>query len=299
MRITNRTMAKTYLNDLNRNLQNMSKCQDQLSSGKEIRRPSDDPFNVSRSIDLNSTIERNNQYLTNIQDGSSWIKTTDETLGNISDQLMRLGTLVNASANGTNSDAQYYAYKTEIEQIINGIADLGNANFAGKYIFAGQKTTTKPFQLVKDADGNITGEIAYSGDTGAIKREISPNVVMDINVTGDMIFAGDLNNTLKSIETALTNNDKAALTNLVGTVETSRDNILKIRAEMGAKANRMEFAEKKNESETDNMTEVLTKVEDIDLPAKTIEAKIADNVYNAALMASSRVLQHTLLDFLR
>jgi flagellar hook-associated protein 3 FlgL len=77
MRVTNQMMSKSFLKDLNRNQNYMKRINDQLTSGKEIRRPSDNPFKVARSMQLNSDINANTQYNENIKDTINWLDTTD------------------------------------------------------------------------------------------------------------------------------------------------------------------------------------------------------------------------------
>lgn len=294
MRITNKVLTRTYLANLNRNLENMSKLQNQQASGKELRRPSDSPFYVSRSIELNSSINRNSQYLRNIQDAQGWLKTTDVALEQIGNSLLRLNEIVNAAVNGTNSDTQLEAYKQEAIQVISGIAQSGNANYNGKYIFGGYSTTTPPF--TDNGGGNVD---SAGPSTEEIKREIAPGVVVGINVTADDINLGTPgSDLLKRIVDNLQPGHSAELSNLIGDIDDARDNILNLRAEIGAKMNRMDSAEKRNEEESYNMTEVLAPIEDIDVAEKAMQVNVAEAVYQASLMTGAKILQPTLLDFL-
>src|SRR5690554_6008603 len=117
MRITNQSMLHNYLNNLNRNLARMAKYQDQMSSGKEIRRPSDDPFAVTRSMSLHTSINQNNQYLRNIEDSIGWVDMTDSALGNIGDILNRLRELVIKGANGSLAVTDRNAVRDEVVQL--------------------------------------------------------------------------------------------------------------------------------------------------------------------------------------
>jgi flagellar hook-associated protein 3 FlgL len=304
MRITNKYLVKTFLSDLNINLENMKKYQEQLSSGKEIRRPSDDPFAVTRSMTLNSSINRNTQYQRNIEDSIGWLDTADTALGQIGDSLQRIRELMLAASNGTNTKSEMDAYMAEIQQKIEEIAQSGNTNFDGRYIFGGTLTTDKPFDVSKDG----SSEISYNGNNQIIKREISPGVTIDINVNGSQMLAGtdvigvdhDMASALKNVVSALNKGDCSALSgDLIDDVQANIDNILRLRADVGAKSNRMESAKSKNEDETINMTEMLSKVEDIDIAEKVMQYKVMESVYQASLMTGSKIIQPSLIDFLR
>lgn len=308
MRITNQGMLNNYLNNLNRNLTQMQKYQDQLSSGKEIRRPSDDPFAVTRSMSLHTSINQNDQYLRNIEDSLGWTDMTDTALGSMGDIMNRLRELTIQGANGTLSDTDQGAVQDEVEQLIDQIAQIGNTNYDGRYIFAGQDTTKPPFS----ATDNV---LKYKETTEATEftdqmlvREISQNVTMEINIPGNWIIQGkhddeltaDLPTTLNSIVNALETGDTEALGgDLLGQLDEHIDNILALRSEMGAKYNRLEAAKGKNEEETFNMTELMSKTEDIDLAEKTMQYMTMENVYRASLSTGAKIMQPTLLDFLR
>lgn len=299
MRITNKTLVNTFLNNINNNLTNMKKYQDQMTSGKEIRKPSDDPFGATRSMELNTAINRNEQYLRNIDDSIGWLDTTDTALGQINDSLQRIRVLMESSASGTKTQSDIDANKMEIIQKIGEITQAGNTMFDGKYIFAGNQTTKAPFE------SNSSGDISYLGDDGPINREIAPSVILKINATGEKIMNGagiNLGVTLSSIRDALSLNsaDFPKISgSLLEDITKQIDNVLSLRGEAGAKSNRMESAKAKNEEETYNTTEILSKVEDIDLAEKIMQYKLMENVYNSSLMTSAKILQPSLIDFLR
>lgn len=299
MRITNKTMVNTFLNNLNNNLTKMSKYQDQMTSGKEIRKPSDDPFGATRSMELNTAINRNDQYLRNIDDSIGWLDTTDTALGQVNDSLQRIRELMISSASGTKTQTDIDANKMEIIQRIEEITQAGNTMFDGKYIFAGNQTTAVPFENIS------SGVISYVGDDGPVNRELAPNVTLKINVTGEKMMNGagiNLGATLSSIKNALDLNspDFPKISgDLLGDIAKQIDNVLNLRGETGAKSNRMESAKAKNEEETYNTTEILSKVEDIDLAEKIMQYKVMENVYNSSLMTNAKILQQSLIDFLR
>lgn len=303
MRVTNRTMLNNYLNNLNRNLRQMSKYQDQLSSGKEIRRPSDDPFKVTRSMSLHTSLNQNDQYLRNIEDSIGWVDITDSALGNLGDVMNRLRELmIKGSNDGALADSDSSAIKDEMVQLIEQVVQIGNANYDGRYIFGGQNTTEPPFRMDTSGGGNI---IVYDGDSNMLKREISQNVVIEVNIPGEWIMNSkdgslDLAGTLNGIITAIENGDSSQLGGtLLEDVDVHIDNFLALRSEAGAKANRLEAAKMKNEEESFNMTELLSKTEDIDFAEKIMQYMMMENIYLASLSTGAKIMQPSLLDFLK
>lgn len=299
MRVTNQGLLHNYLSNLNRNLTYLSKFQNQLSSGKEIHRPSDDPFGSTRVMSLRSSLAQNKQYLRNIEDSMGWIDMTDTALGNMGDILTRIKELSIQGFSGTMAENDRHAVEVEVKQLINQLAQIGNTKYDGKYIFAGSATTQRPFSVNGDM-------LSYNGTDRVLEREISERVSLVINIPGNWINEGrfvgelteDLASTLNKLVSALATteeNDESHIEKL----EEHIDNILALRAEMGAKYNRLEAAKHKNEEETLNMTELLSKTEDIDFAGKIMEYMTLQNVYMASLSTGAKIMMPTLLDFLR
>lgn len=299
MRVTNQGLLHNYLSNLNRNLTYLSKFQNQLSSGKEIHRPSDDPFGSTRVMSLRNSLAQNKQYLRNIEDSMGWIDMTDTALGNMGDILTRIKELSIQGFSGTMAENDRHAVEVEVKQLINQLAQIGNTKYDGKYIFAGSATTQRPFSVNGDM-------LSYNGTDRVLEREISERVSLVINIPGNWInegrFAGelteDLASTLNKLVSALATteeNDESHIEKL----EEHINNILALRAEMGAKYNRLEAAKHKNEEETLNMTELLSKTEDIDFAGKIMEYMTLQNVYMASLSTGAKIMMPTLLDFLR
>ncbi|HZK34614.1 MAG TPA: flagellar hook-associated protein FlgL [Bacillota bacterium] len=299
MRVTNQGMLHNYLNNLNRNLTMLSKYQNQLSSGKEIRRPSDDPFGATRAMSLRSSLTQNEQYLRNIEDSMGWTDMTDSALGSMGDILTRIKELSVQGLSDTMDDNDRYTIEVEVKQLTQQIAQIGNTKYDGRYIFGGQETTKSPFSVNGDT-------LEYAGTNSILEREISERVSLGINIPGSWInegrFEGDLSEdlatTLNNIVAALSTGDDSAEP-VIGKLEEHIDNVLALRAEMGAKYNRLEAAKHKNEEESLNMTELLSKTEDIDFAGKIMEYMTMQNVYMASLSTGAKIMMPTLLDFLR
>ncbi len=330
MRITSGMMKNNYLNGMTTNLNNMQTLNKQLTSGKEISRPSDNPYKVARSMQLNTDINTNKQYNENIKDTINWLNTTDTALGQVTNVIQRVRELMVSSGNASYGSNEQKAISDEINQRIEEVAQILNSNFDGKYVFGGTKTSSKP--LGSDIDG-ITGNtylyfVDKSGnkldleDTSTYTKnqlemlgtkmniEISQGVEMEYNVTAKevLICKNDngkqvnLMNLLSNITSNLKSSNSSDRVKVVGEnladIDSVVSNLLKLRAEVGAKQNRMDSAQTKNEDENYNMTDILSKTEDIDFTEKTIEFTIAQTVYQASLQICAQVLPKSLLDYL-
>lgn len=192
MRITNKMMTNDFLNDMQTNLQNMSTIQQQMSSGKEISKPSDDPFKTTKVLQLQSNIADNNQYKTNIQDASDFLSTTDTALGQANDVLQRINELLVSAGNAGYTQDERSSIKDEINQDVGQLAQVLNTNFDGKYIFGGTRATTKPVDVLNPVTTSVGSVTASAGApagsitgtyTGSSSTNYEVKLVTDTSVT--------------------------------------------------------------------------------------------------------------------
>lgn len=331
MRVTNGMMSSRFLKDVRSNLTNLSKLNRQLTSGKEISRPSDDPFKVARSMQLHSDIGANTQYNTNITDTINWLDTTDTALDQLNNTFQRVRELMVSAGNASYGPDERKAIRDEINERVNEAAQIMNTSFDGKYVFGGTKTNSKPLGTEIDP---ITGsnEIYLSGKDGEklfldstekniknqigmiksdLNVEISKGVSVEYGVSAmDVLMFTDSNgkevnvmSLFKEIGDNLASDDQSKIDKVtnegLAAMDQVMSNLLKVRSEVGSMQNRMESAKEQNEAENFNMTDILSQTEDIDIAEKTMEATVAQTAYIASLQTGAKVLQPSLMDFLR
>lgn len=305
-------MTTSFMRNLNRNLNQMQKYHNQLSSGKLVSKPSDNPMLVAKIMDLDNTIMQNKQYNTNIKDTLGWVETQDSSLSGVSGTLNRVRELIVYAANGSLADTDRQAIKDEMIMKVGELADALNTNFDGRYIFGGQKTTEKPFEVIKvDSDGNVPidpdtkplyEKLIYNGDKNNISREISSGVEVTLITDGSKITGDDnkLGGLLKDIIKAMDTGDTNSLSgDLLGKIDTQIDDVLRVRSQVGAIHNRLEASQSRNETENLNISKLLSEREDIDIAEKYMEFSVMKSVYQASLQVGAQILQPSLLDFLR
>ncbi len=294
MRVTQGMIVGNFLSNLNNSFRDMDKIQRQLSTGRKITKPSDDPVAIASSLRLRSGLAETDKYTANVAQATSWLNSTDTALGQVGDLLQQTRDLVVRGASGTMPQTSMEAIANEIYQIREQLLQVGNTTHDGRYIFGGFQTTAAPFDVT-------TG--AYSGDvTADIEYEIGVNIKLNINVTGQDAFlgAGDVFTLLSDIETDLRNGDASSLSNSrIGAVDTAIDNLLSIRADVGARTNRLELTKTRLEEGNINLSSLLSSVEDVNVAEAITQLKMQENSYRTALSAGARIIQPTLMDFLR
>lgn len=396
MRITTNLMTKSYLSDLNTNLENMTKLERQLSTGKAIQKPSDDPFKAYRTMQLNYSITSNVRYLENIEEAITWADSTDTALGQMGSVMQRIRELTVQSGDGSYDKNQLYSIQAEIEQLKDQLMQIGNTEIDGRYIFGGESTINIPFS-------NNNGFIMYSGSDKGLSKELAQGVSVDIasvgnefsvdssnegnmvslfanntaviknnSLSGDISISGTYdiskgcnsihmevlsaeNKKVTSVKVTITNSDgistdsivtpengeidltdelgikisisdsmenKAgntydfdvkpsvmdeiinnlkngkSATEFLDKVDKKIDKLLTMRADCGAIQNRLDTMKSKNEDQSLNLKELLSKTSDVDIVEAYIQYSTLKNMYVASLKTGAQIIQPSLLDYL-
>jgi flagellar hook-associated protein 3 FlgL len=299
LRVTSQMTARNTLRDLQGNLTSLADLQRKMSSGKQITRPSDDPYGASRALELRNEVAGLQQYQKNVDDGTAWLDASDTALGKIGDAVQRIRELVVRSGNDSGGARAREAAAAEIDQLIETIKQEANVQYAGRYIFSGTATDRTPYTL--------GGPDTFGGNVDGINREIGPSVELTVNtdisgLLGNGQGAADnlLLHTLRDIADDLRANDGDRLRSTdIQRLDTSFDRLNAIRADIGARTNRMDIAGSRLALLEQNSIRLLSDVEDADTPKTLIEYTTQQAAYNMALKAGANVVQNSLMDFLR
>lgn len=308
MRITNNMIARNAVNNLNAHLRRQEKLHYELASGKRIRVPSDDPAATSHSMRLHSDLTHTQQYRANIGSALSWLQATDAVLDEVGQALHRARELAVYGANGVLTDDARDALAQEVHQIVQHMVDLANSSHAGLYLFSGTETLTKPYEVTLGPDGSISVS-PYQGDNAERRYEIASGVTIAVNVVGSDVF-GDVDgagNTtgifgaVTKLYNALSDPDNwnSLTQEALAELDDALDGLLRVRADVGARANRLELAGARMHELELNVEQLIHDTENVDIARAIIDLKVSENSYRAALASGARIIQPTLLDFLR
>lgn len=309
MRITNNMLINNMINYIGSNLTRMDKYQAQLATGKKIQVPSDDPVVAARALKLRTDVAEIKQYKRNLDDATSWLEITEDTLAKIGDILQRARELTVQGSTGSTSADDMQKINAEMKQLREQLIQMGNATYAGRYIFSGYKTDQKLL--------NADGSFAINVDTSAenITYEIGIGDSININVTGGDLFnnGGDASNTAVPPATAtgkmisdfneliaqLDAGNHDAVGSMLSEIDADMDNLLRVRADVGARLNRLELTANRLDSDNLNFTKLMSQNEDIDMAETIINLQNEENVYRASLAGGARIIMPSLIDFLR
>ena len=294
MRITQRAVALTSLQGLNRNLDAVGKLQQQLTSGRLISTPSDSPTGTNKAMQIRADQAAAAQQNRNISDAKGWLEQTDSALREMSDTSRRVRDLtVQALSTGFSTAGSMHALATETESLREGLLSLANAKIGGRPLFGGVTSGEKAYN-------STTG--AWEGTAGTpVTRRISDAETLRVDLSGPEAF-GPPGNDLFAIVGRIADHmatDPTQLATDLADLDAAMKTMTKALSDVGARAARLERVEQVNADRQLTLHSALAETENIDLPNTIMNLEMQKVGYEAALAATAKALQPTLLDFLR
>jgi flagellar hook-associated protein 3 FlgL len=292
-RVTEQSMSTKALSDLQRSAARGQKIQNQISGGKILTRPSDSPTGTVTSLQLRGEVRATQQYSRNADDGLGWLGTIQDKLGDVSQQIIRVRDLTVQGLNSTSTDpGAREALATEIDQIKDTLVGEANTKYMGRPVFGG----TTAGDVAYDGGGN------YVGDAGQTTRTVGPNSKVRIEANGPEAFGTgntQLFQVLTDISKDIRANDTTTLGDDLTHLDTAHDLLNSTLSDVGARYNRVTQMKQSADDHLLSVSSQLSDIEDVDLPKAIMELQIQQTSYQAALAATARVIQPSLIDFLR
>jgi flagellar hook-associated protein 3 FlgL len=289
IRVTQGQMSAATLRGLQSALGQMQTTQAQLSSGKRIGVPSDDPSGTATAMTLRSQQAADEQYLRNIDMVSARLNVTDSTMTSISERLRSVRQLLVQAQNGALSTASRTALASQASALKGEIVGLYNTTYLDRPVFGGTITGT---QAVDPTTG------AYLGNDQPVTARISRDATIRIDVKGTDVAADTVPALLDRIV-----NDLASGTAIppadFDDLDAASSTVLQALGDIGAREARIDATRSNVDSQRLDLTARISENEDVDLPATIMTLQSQQVAYQAALGASAKILQTSLLDYLR
>lgn len=315
MRVTNQMMTRTMIDNINTSASKIQDYLEQTASGKRISKPSDDPVGTARLLNTKAAIKKQEQYGANIKNAVSWLDNADDTLATATSILQRCRDLAVRGCTATITDDSMRVMADEVNEMIAQLVGIGNTEYNGRYVFGGGKSGQPPFSIASQADGRIETVQFISADYDAslldptyqqnveIARGVSINIAagekfFHTGADGTVQLNGVFNE-LIALRRNLDQGDQAAVNAQLNSLDQITDNLLLERATLGAKAIRMETALDRAEAYQLELSKVESRLEDADYAAVAINLSTQQTVYQATLAVSAKVMQTSLIDFLK
>ncbi|MFS4458455.1 flagellar hook-associated protein FlgL [Bdellovibrio sp. HCB2-146] len=360
MRVADKMQFNQVNQNLTKNRSEMADLQNQAATQKRINKPSDDPLASARVLAARTEERGNQQFIKNINNAKAFLEFSDQSLGELSDILVRAKELAISQSNDASGNAETrMVTASEIEQIYNQSIQIGNRKLGERYIFGGYSTQKTPF----DHNGN------YSGDDGDMKIQTQKDSFVAMNLAGNKVFLGrglggdgivraryetpttvealkdlkveeqerertnreieenyietrgpaslrinsptgkqdpvtggagiNIFSTLKDLQISLTTNDKEGVQSALDSLDQAISQVVLSRAEVGSRImavnNTMDSLQK---AVVDNKV-TASQLEDADAFQVISDINKSDSALKATLETSGKLIQRSLLDFLR
>ncbi|UWZ53620.1 flagellar hook protein [Dactylosporangium aurantiacum] len=286
-------MASNTLANLQVNLARNQQLQEQLSSGKLLTKASDSPGGAVIAMQHRADVATLNQYSRNADDGIGWLSMADTALTSASTQMNRARELVlsGLSSGSAGSAEAREAIALEVDNLRESMLNLANTTYLDRPVFGG----TTSGAVAYDKNG------VYQGDDGKINRSISGNATVRVDTSAEAVFGpepGNVFNLLGKIASDLRTNP-AGLQADLAEVDTAQKRIQAGLSGVGSRYNQVSEMQQTAQNRVLDLRAQLSDVEDIDLPKTITELALQQTAYQAALAATAKVIQPSLVDFLR
>ncbi len=367
MRIADKMQYEQVNTNIGKNRSQMSDLQNQAATQKRVNKPSDDPLAASRVLSNRVDLQGNRQYSKSLSYAKSFLEFTDQSLGDLSEVLMRAKELAISQSNDASANEETRkVVATEVEQLMNQMVSIGNRKLGDRFLFAGYKTQTPPF----------TPSGKYKGDSGEINIHIDKEVFLPMNIPGARVFLGlgvdrnggvaptlpqprtidefadqqisgmpessllppqtpsvsqrgpasiggmrtpevvnnrvngenppedesygvNLFKVMRDLEISLRTNDKGAVQSTLDEMDDALNQVILMRAQVGSRGmaidNYMGTMEKQK---VDNQVSI-SSLEDADIFSTVSDINKTENTLQATLQTSGKLIEKSLLDFLR
>ncbi len=295
-RVTGNSIGTSVLSANQQTLARMATYQTQLSTNKKLIYLSDDPVAAKQSMRYRGEGLQVQKYLDNIDKAQAFMQATDSSLGEMSQVLDEAKALAVQGTNGTQDAASRKTLAASVDSLLTRMIDLGNTVHDGRYLFAGTATTqtAPPFARNATDDG-----VDYRGTLDNFEVAIGPTSKVQVNQDGYTLFGTDTFKSLIEIRDALKANDPATLNSKITGLDTVHDRLNGLQGAMGGRQQRLELAQSQLENTKVYLGELVSKAEDVDMTEVISKMNLTQVALQAGLQAGAKVMQTSLIDFLR
>lgn len=293
MRVTQQMMHQNSVRHMQQNLGRFENTNLQASSGKMLHKPSDDPQAVAKAMSLKSVLSANEQFERNIGDANLWLDENDRSIQAMVDVTQRIRELGVQGGSGTLSPEDRELIFKEVGILNEQLRQFANAEVDGRHLFGGGDGTVKPFPTSASLEGaDINGPVKTA--------KIGVGIALEIGILPQTLIgkAEDPNNLFRVVGQLAESIQAGGEIKLDG-IDKAMERLLIAAAENGARQNRVEATENRLLDAKLSLGSALSSIEDVDYAEILIKLKSEESIYQASLSSSAKMMQTSLMDFLR
>lgn len=295
MRVTQGMLTNNMLRNLMNSQQQMNMYMEQLYTGKKISRPSQDPVIAVKGINYRKQVAQVEQYKRNTGEIHNWMDNSDAALDKATQAMQRIRELAIKASNDHNDREERESIRQEVSQLRDHLSEIANTNVNGKYIFNGTNTEEAPVDIEA---GKYQSEVLE-----AVEISVSGQAQLQANVTSN-IFTKDLFDDIDKFMNRLSGDidedeEMEVIGQSISDMDVHINHVIDARAELGARMNRLDLIENRLDEQKVIATRTMSENEDVHMEEAIMNLITQESLHRAALAAGSRVIQPSLVDFLR
>jgi flagellar hook-associated protein 3 FlgL len=264
---------------------------DQATTLRAIQKPSDDPVGTASSMGVRKEQAAAAQYSRNANDAAAWLATTDSALSGVYSVLNNVRDLsVRAANSGTMNDADRDAFVTQFRSLKADLEARANTTYGTRSVFAGSSTAAVAYDPA-------TGWAASGTD---VSRRVGDGTTVRVDTTGAAVFGSGDDSVFGMIDSIVSDLQNGVNVNArIGDVDTALGTVRGAQADVGVRHAAALAAQDSLKSATVSLESRRADIEDVDLAKAVLDLQVQQTNYQAALAVTAKVLQPTLMDYLR
>lgn len=293
MRVTESTVIRNLIENINRTRERLNETQLKVATGKNINTVSDDPYVANSIVNLRSMINKNEQFQKNISDSIDFLTATSDAVDNFINTLTEVKVLLVEISNPSRQP-DYQTYANRLGELFKQALDSVNTRFRGKYIFNGTKTNVKPFDY-----NESTNFLSADLSNGVIKFEVNDGVYEKVNFTVEELFGGrEIFDLMLQIKNLLKDGIRPS-DSLLQRFNEIFEFITSQASNVGALMNRFLLLQRQIEKQNTILREILSVRQDTDMAQQAINLQRDRLILESAYAIAGRIVQKTIIDYLR
>jgi flagellar hook-associated protein 3 FlgL len=301
MRITNNIMTRTQLDGLSAAMAALAKSQAQVTSGKRLQQASDDPTAAMQVMNTDGSLAALEQYRTNVQRASSRINVEDTSLQQLGDLLTRAKELAVSQATGTADNNTRSVANAEVQQLFAQVISIGNTQFGNEYIFGGAQSQTVPFS---SSGSGATLNYTSTNPQGTRSVAIGDGQTIAASIDGSQLLLNSgVLDSMKALSAALDpaspTYGQAGITAAMNQLDAAFNALQSLGGDVGARGKQLDTTAQNLVAYKANLTTFKSDLQDVDVETAVTELTNRQMAYQAAMLATTKVMGLTLTDYLR
>jgi flagellar hook-associated protein 3 FlgL len=306
MRTPNPMDGAQALLDLQRSKERHATAVNQLSSGNRNVNVGDDPTGTALISDFQTSIDRNNQYMLQIENASNLLQGAESSLDAVNSTLTRVLELGQQGMTEGSGPMARQAISKEVTALSDDLISTANTRQQGKYLFSGTRTTTVPFSGLTPAANGLRETVAYKGDKNEIKLDISPSATVTTNLPGDKVFYGpggpgsntDLFAAVLALNDGLKKDDTAQIKQAYEDIQDIAVRINDTITEVGGRQGGMENLKNGMSAYTASLNSIQGSIQSVDYPTSITNLNKENTSQQATLSVMAKANSKNLFDFI-